>query len=383
MFRSAGIRRRRGVALVGILAISLVSGALSVLPGAVAPAGADTAPVDPSLPTTVSAAALPTVQINGVVWAQVIVGNRVYATGEFTQARPAGSALGVNETPRSNILAYDLTTGALITSWAPTLNAQGLAITASADGSRIYVGGDFDQVSGQWRSRVAAIDAQTGAVLPFNPGANTTVRAFALNPSTNTLYYGGFFTSVGSSEIGFTPRSRLAAVDATTGALLPWAPAADLEVISMVVHPASGRVIVGGSFNTLNGSTQWGMGSLDGVTGAVQPWAANTIIQNHNDSSAISALTTDGEKIYGTGWACSSAAARPRTSKASSRPTRSPASSTGSTGAGATTTGSPSPARPSTPSATRTTGEWSAGTPSTTHTSGSARWRSTPSVRPR
>ena len=72
----------------------------------------------------------------------------------------------------------------------------------------------------------------------------------------------------------------------------------------MVVHPASGRVIVGGSFNTLNGATQnWGMGSLDGVTGAVQPWAANTIIQNHNDSSAISALTTDGEKIYGTGWA--------------------------------------------------------------------------------
>ena len=70
----------------------------------------------------------------------------------------------------------------------------------------------------------------------------------------------------------------------------------------MVVHPASGRVIVGGSFNTLNGSQQWGMGSLDGTTGAVQPWAANTVIQNHGDGAAITSLTTDGDKIFGVGW---------------------------------------------------------------------------------
>ena len=184
MFRSSAAgRRRRAATLVGLLAVTLLSGLLSVGPDPISHASADTAPpADPTLPTTVSAAVLPTVQINGVVWAQVIVGNTVYATGEFTSARPAGSALGVNETPRSNILAYNLTTGNLITTWAPTLNAQGMAITASADGSTIYVGGDFDMVSGQWRSRVAALDATTGAVKAFNPGANTTVRAFALNP---------------------------------------------------------------------------------------------------------------------------------------------------------------------------------------------------------
>ncbi|HMC71480.1 MAG TPA: hypothetical protein VKJ07_20150, partial [Mycobacteriales bacterium] len=197
------------------------------------PAMADTAPVDPSLPETVSAAALPTVQINGVVWAQVIVGNRVYATGQFSQARPAGAALGTSETPRSNILAYDLTTGALITSWAPSLNAQGLRLAASADGSTIYVGGDFDQVSGQSRSRIAALDAQTGAVLPFNPGANATVEALALNG--NTLYFGGDFTTVGTTATGFSARTRLAAVDATTGALFPWAPAADGLVRTMAI----------------------------------------------------------------------------------------------------------------------------------------------------
>ena len=70
----------------------------------------------------------------------------------------------------------------------------------------------------------------------------------------------------------------------------------------MVVHPASGRVIVGGGFNTLNGSQQWGMGSLDGITGDVQPWAANTVIKNHGSGASINSLTTDGEKIYGVGW---------------------------------------------------------------------------------
>src|SRR5688572_19440945 len=53
----------------------------------------------------VTADALPTVQINGVVWDQHIIGNTVYVAGDFSQARPAGSAAGVNETARANMLA--------------------------------------------------------------------------------------------------------------------------------------------------------------------------------------------------------------------------------------------------------------------------------------
>ncbi len=285
------------VAAMASANLALVVGSLVGAP----PAVADTAPVDPTLPETVSAAALPTVQINGVVWSQVIVGNTVYATGQFTSARPAGSPLGTNETPRSNILAYDLTTGDLITTWAPTLNAQGMKLLASADGSVIYVAGDFDQVNGQWRSRIAAINAQTGALLPFNPGANSRVDALGL--SGNTLYFGGDFTTVGTNETGFTPRSRLAAVDATSGAILPWAPTADRVVTAMVVHEPTGRVMIGGSFEAVNGVTQYGMTSLDKNSGALEPWAANQVILNHGGSSQIASLTTDGNQIYGVGWA--------------------------------------------------------------------------------
>jgi PKD repeat protein len=294
-----GDSRTRTAAAAALLSLLLVAGCLI---GVTAPpAAGDTAPWTPGEPATVSADALPTVQINGVVWDQVIIGNRVYATGSFTRARPAGAAPGTNETVRNNVLAYDITTGQLITSWAPSLNQQGLAITASADGSRVYVGGDFTSVSSgpgqpnQNRQRVVALDAQTGVVVPgFAPVANNRVQALAVNGST--LYVGGFFTAFGGQ-----PRSRLGAWDTATNTLLDWAPQADLEVVSMTVHPASGRVIAGGSFEFMNGIRQLGMTSLDGVTGAVMPWVANTIIRNYGANTAITSLTTDGQAIFGTG----------------------------------------------------------------------------------
>ncbi|MGH8976486.1 MAG: PKD domain-containing protein, partial [Acidimicrobiia bacterium] len=185
--------------------------------------------------------------------------------------------------------------GDLITSWEPSLNAQGLEIKASADGATIFVGGDFDRVNGEVRTRVAAIDAQTGALRPWNPAPNGRVDAIAVHG--NVVYLGGDFT-----RLGTVARMRLAAVDASSAALLPWAPEADKIVNTMVVHPASGRVIVGGTFNTLNGSQQFGMGSLDAASGAVRSWPVNTIIKNHDGAAAISSLTTDGQKVYGVGW---------------------------------------------------------------------------------
>ncbi len=72
----------------------------------------------PGPPATVASDSLPAPQINGVVWDQEIVGNTVYVGGNFTTARPAGAAPGVSEVTRAGLLAYNLTTGALLP-WAP------------------------------------------------------------------------------------------------------------------------------------------------------------------------------------------------------------------------------------------------------------------------
>src|SRR4051794_3992866 len=101
----AHLRTGRGV-LAAVLALGML------LLGLAAPAAADTRP-PAGAPATVTADALPTVQVNGVVWAMTTVGRTVYATGSFTRARPAGAAPGVSETPRGNLVAFDLVTGVM------------------------------------------------------------------------------------------------------------------------------------------------------------------------------------------------------------------------------------------------------------------------------
>jgi PKD repeat protein len=283
-------RRLVGAAAAGLLACGLVVAAGT-------PATADTAPVDPALPTTVSADALPTVQINGVVWDQVVVGSRVYVTGNFTQARPAGAPAGSNQTPRSHLLAYDLATGALVTSWAPALNAQGLTIAASPDGSRIYVGGDFTQVNGTARNRIAALDAASGAlVTSFAPGgASSRVRAITV--TATAVHIGGNFTSAGGQA-----RQRLAAFSPGTGALLPWAPTADSEIFAMTAPPGTAKVVVAGRFQTLNGAAWYGMGAVDATTGATLPWAATSVVRDAGPDASLYDLTSDGTQVYGVGY---------------------------------------------------------------------------------
>src|SRR5688572_2530903 len=87
---------------------------------------------------------------NGRVSAIVQVGNVVYVGGSFTEVRENGGA-GPGMLPRSNLAAFNATTGAP-TGWAPSANAEVLALAASPDGSRIYAGGRFTSVSGLSRS---------------------------------------------------------------------------------------------------------------------------------------------------------------------------------------------------------------------------------------
>ncbi len=242
---------------------------------------------------------LPTWQLNGVVWSQVVVGNTVYATGRFTQARPPGVVAGGRGTvPARNIFAYDIRTGNRVASCRHSLNAQGLALTRSPDGKRVYVVGDFTRVDSHKRSHVAAFDTATNALdRAFVP--TISASAAAVTASNHKVWVGGnFFNANGSA------RWRLAAFRAGNGRLLSWAPRAnDEQVTSMVLAPGGSRVIIGGRFSTINGHRAPAMASVDSVTGALRPWAINTRINDAGHSSGITSLSTDGTSIFGTGFA--------------------------------------------------------------------------------
>ncbi|MHA6693431.1 PKD domain-containing protein [Homoserinimonas sp. A520] len=295
--RSPGLMSPTPLRIVSVIAATvLVTSLLSMVQ--VSPAVADTAPAAPT-PSTVSTDPLPTPQINGVVWDQVIVGDTVYVSGDFSRARPFGSAPGANEVNRSYMLAYNLSTGTLLP-WAPTFNAQVRALAASPDGTRLYVVGDFTQVNGTTRNRIVAFDTQTGNVIPsFTPGAN--YRVYAVTATNATVYFSGPFTSVSGN-------TRLGAAAALTanGSITGWAPElAGGRAYGVVISPDASKVVIGGDFTTVNGSNNpgYGLAMVDAAQGQlVTPFAANTKVRNAGTEAAIFALESDADSFYGSGY---------------------------------------------------------------------------------
>ncbi|MBK6873796.1 MAG: hypothetical protein IPG94_21130 [Kineosporiaceae bacterium] len=98
-------------------------------------------------------------------------------------------------------------------------------------------------------------------------------------------------------------RGRLAAFSATNGALLSWAPTANLGVRALLALTARNKVIIAGSFGTVNGVTQRGTAAVDLTTGAGLAWPANqTVLNGGSSSEGISSLATDGSRVYATGF---------------------------------------------------------------------------------
>ena len=296
--------RRRVLALACTLALTA---SLAATPNdALRADSRPTDPTDPATPPTVTADALPTVQIDGVVWSQAVAGNTVFVGGRFGNARPAGAAVGQNQTPRSNFLAYDIRTGELISSINASFNAQVRTIAVSPDGSRLYVGGDFTTVNGLRRDRLAAFTLPGMQLIgTFLPPVAYHVYALAVSPDSQTLYVGGNFNAVGSQT-----RNKLASFRTSDGALLNWAPNAQGGLVSaLAVSPTGDRVVVGGRFNRMNGSSNpgYGLAAVNSTSGALVPWAINSVARNASDSAGITSLHSDGTNVYGTGFATVSA----------------------------------------------------------------------------
>lgn len=167
------------------------------------------------------------------------MGNRIYIGGDFTH---------VDGLPRERLAAIDATTGEL-TDWNPGANKKVFELEVSPAGSGIYAGGAFSTAGGFSRNRLVALNATTGSVdAGFRTTIDKSVRAIAV--LGNQLYIWGDFTTVNRQS-----RERLTLVDATTGALdANWTPAADNTVRSLVLSLDGTRLYAGGEFTSISGS---------------------------------------------------------------------------------------------------------------------------------
>jgi hypothetical protein len=132
------------------------------------------------------------------------------------------------------------------------ISFNGTVYSVVMSGDVVFVGGSFTSVTGSNgtlpRSRLAALQLSTGRVLAFRADANAPVRALALAPG-GSLFVGGDFTSVGSAA-----RSRFAEVDATTGTVRTTRRDADARVRALAV--VGDRIYVGGDFSRFHGAAR-------------------------------------------------------------------------------------------------------------------------------
>ncbi len=220
--------------------------------------------------STFTADALPTWQTNGIAWTVETAGGVVYVGGTFTKVRPPGAAAGTNEVTRDNLAAFDAATGELLPC-APSilLGTSGgtiRALKASPDGSRLYVGGSFSRVDGVGVANLVSIDTATcqlSSTSSFRrPAVAATVRA--IDATSNAVYFGGDFTSVDGQS-----RPRYAAVT-TAGALTAATVNLNAPVRAIVAAEDHGKVVIGGNFTSVNGSTAINkLVGVDPATGAV------------------------------------------------------------------------------------------------------------------
>lgn len=125
----------------------------------------------------------------------------------------AGDWAYPSTTVPKTIRAFNLNTAAEISPATPYL---GEAWAMEADATNIFVAGNVsDTTGGISKTKVIAINRQTGQVRSWAPGPNGSVDA--LHIADGRLYVSGSFTQIAGQS-----RQNVAAFDLTTLALLPW-----------------------------------------------------------------------------------------------------------------------------------------------------------------
>src|SRR5262249_32423162 len=129
---------------------------------------------------------------------------------------------------RNSLAAINASTGTVLP-WNPDVFScgfgscsRGAVYCLTVSGTLVYVGGNFPTVGGGDRSNVAALDISTGAATSWNPGVSGNVHTIAVRGGV--VYLGGFFYLVGGGAGAIASRAGLAAVDSVTGVPTVWNP---------------------------------------------------------------------------------------------------------------------------------------------------------------
>ena len=176
---------------------------------------------------------------------------KILVGGSFTTLGGGGSGMYTR-----NFIGRLYADGTLDNDFDPGANSSVRAVALQPDG-KILLGGDFTTLGGGGightaRSRVGRLNPDGTLENSFNPGANSTVQALAVQ-ADGKIVAGGSFTTLGNG--GTTARNRIGRVNASGTLDTGFNPGANSTVQALAVQ-ADGKIVAGGSFTTLgNGGT--------------------------------------------------------------------------------------------------------------------------------
>jgi hypothetical protein len=230
--------------------------------------------------------------VTGRVNSLLVVGNKVFVGGTFSAVTdPSG-----NTFPITNLAVYLPASNTFDTSWHPQPNDNVAALAASADGSKLYIGGDFSSVNGAKASRLASLSVATGATTSgWKPSASATVNA--LGVSGGMVYVGGKFAQL-NDPAGVARIPYLARVSEATGRIdRNWKPTPDAQVRAVAFSTSGSQVFVGGDFTVIAGvSTQPHLVSLTTTNGTLAP-GFKAAPYNQGSRPEVFGLAVDGSNL--------------------------------------------------------------------------------------
>ncbi|TDO43350.1 PKD domain-containing protein [Kribbella sp. VKM Ac-2527] len=215
--------------------------------------------------------------LDGSVKAILQVGNTILIGGVFNQIQAAS---GGPVLARRNLAAFDATTGAISTTFVPNPDGEVTTIIPSGDGTTVYIGGYFNNVSGAGSPSTARINATTGARIATFQAPTLNGRVKDMRLVGNRLWLAGYFTHVEGQA-----QAALATVNATTGAYDPFMDlniagvhnGGNTTVMKMDVTPNGSHLVAIGNFDTIQGVRhhQVFMLNLTGAAATVENWQTN------------------------------------------------------------------------------------------------------------
>ena len=226
----------------------------------------------PGIVSNIPAQGTPAV-LDGVVNAVAQVGGQIVVGGQFTRVMEANGHV----LPRTDIFAFDVATGLVEPAFAPTVaNGQVSTLSVGPDGQSVFAGGTFDTVNGQPEKRLVKLSLADGSIVPGFDAALMGSWVEDSDVRGNTLYIGGAISSIDG-----VARGRLAALNATTGAVDPDVAldftdkrAGKLRVAHFDISPDGTKLVATGTFTKVDGldRNQIAMIDLSTTPASVSSW---------------------------------------------------------------------------------------------------------------